>query len=241
MRLRRIFFITTLLLAFAGLMTPLGKAQAAASSADADAGIRSSDSAKADGGKETAGKEAAEDDGTLQFKQSASVRWLGKQLGLGGGAMYWFAVVVNFAIVALGVVYFSRLHLPTAFRTRTESIRKAMDEAKVASDEAKGRLAAIEGRLSRLDADIAAMRAKAEQDGAAEESRIRAAAEDDKKKIVESAAQEIDVAAKSARRELAAYAADLAVDMARKRIQVDVPADQSLVSGFAQTLGKVTQ
>ena len=237
MKLRKIFFSVTLLLALAGVMAPrLSRAQSAASSADADAGIRSSDSAKAEGGKES-----AEDDGTLQFKQSASVRWLGKKLGLGGGAMYWVAVVVNFAVIALGVVYFSRLHLPAAFRSRTESIRKAMDDAKVASDEAKGRLAAIETRLSRLDADIAAMRTKAEEDGAAEEARIRAAAEDDKQKIVESAAQEIDVAAKSARRELAAYAADLAVDLARKRIQVDVPADQSLVSGFAQSLGKVTQ
>lgn len=191
--------------------------------------------------KEAAEKEAAEDDGTAQFKQSASVRWLGNHLGLGTSAMYWLAVVVNFAVIALGVIYFSRLHLPTLFRNRTESIRKAMDEAKRTSDEAKARLSAIESRLSQLDSDIAAMRAKAEQDGAAEEARIRAAAEDDKKKIVEAAGQEIDVAAKSARRELAAYAADLAVDMARKRIQVDVPADQSLVSGFAQSLGKVTQ
>jgi F-type H+-transporting ATPase subunit b len=116
-----------------------------------------------------------------------------------------------------------------------------MDEAKAASDEAKSRLAAIESRLSRLDSDIAAMTAQAEQDGAAEADRIRAAAEVDKQKIVEAAAQEIEVAAKSARRELAAYAADLAVNMARQRIQVDVPADQALVSGFAASLGKATQ
>lgn len=235
MKLRRFLFLAALCFAFASA-PQLGKASAA-SSADSDAGIRSSDAGKtADGNKD-----AAEDDGTLQFKQSASVRWLGKHLGISGGAMYWLAVVVNFAIIALGVVYFSRLHLPTAFRNRTESIRKAMDEAKVASDEAKARLAAIEARLNRLDSDIAAMRTKAEQDGAVEEARIRAAAEDDKKKIVEAAGQEIDVAAKSARRELAAYAADLAVNMARQRIQVDVPTDQSLVGGFARSLEKVTQ
>ena len=220
----------------------------AGQAADAAAGVRSaqvSDEAgkreEAGEKKEAVGKEAAEDDGTAQFKQSASVRWLGKLLGLNGGAMYWLAVVVNFAIIALGVVYFSRLHLPTAFRNRTEAIRKAMDDAKVASDEAKSRLAAIEARLSRLDSDIASMRAKAEQDGAAEEDRIRAAGEEDKKKIVEAAGQEIDVAAKSARRELAAYSADLAINLARQRIQVDTPADQALVSSFAQSLGKVTQ
>ena len=184
--------------------------------------------------------EPAEDD-TAQFKQSASVRGLGKLFGLSGGAMYWLAVVVNFAIIALGVVYFSRLHLPTMFRNRTDSIRKAMDEAKKASDEAKQRLSGIEARLGRLDSDIAAMRAKTEQNGADEEARIRAAAEEDKKKIVAAAGQEIEVAAKSARRDLAAFAADLAVNMARQRIQVDAAADQSIVRGFAESLGKVRQ
>lgn len=218
-------------------------AQSNAQSADAAAGIRSSNSAGKSGTEPRGGdgadrREAAEDDGTAQFKQSPSVKWLGQHIGLSGGAMYWLAVVINFAIIALGVIYFSRLHLPTAFRNRTESIRKAMDEAKAASDDAKSRLTAIEARLSRLDSDIAAMTAKAEQDGAAEADRIRAAAEDDKQKIVEAAAQEIDVAAKSARRELGAYAADLAVNLARQRIQVDVPADQALVSGFATSLGQ---
>ena len=186
-------------------------------------------------------KEAAEEDENAQFKQSPVVLSLGRKLGLSGIAMYWLAVVINFAIIALAVIYFARLHLPTLFRNRTDSIRQAMDEAKRASDDAKKRLAGIEARLGRLDSEISAMRLRAEQDGAAEEVRIRAAAEEDKKKIVETAGQEINVAAKAARRELAAYAADLAVSMARQRIQVDLPADQSLVSSFAQSLGKEGQ
>lgn len=216
-------------------------AQSNAQAADAAAGIRPVDAPANEGSEQKDAAErkeaAGEDDGTAQFKQSPSVQWLGKHVGLSGGAMYWLAVVINFAIIALGVVYFSRLHLPTMFRNRTDSIRKSMDEAKAASNEAKSRLAAIEARLSRLDSDIATMRSKAEQDGAAEEARIHAAAEDDKQKIIQAAAQEIDVAAKSARRELASYAADLAVSMARQRIQVDVPADQALISGFATSLG----
>jgi F-type H+-transporting ATPase subunit b len=242
--LRRDFFAFLLLLAVGIVANPRQSiaAQPNAQAADAAAGIRTSDSAyRSAGGGGAEKKEAAEDDGAGQFKQSPSVEWLGKHLGLSPGAMYWLAVVVNFAVIALGVVYFSRLHLPTMFRNRTESIRKAMDEAKAASDDAKSRLAAIESRLSRLDSDIAAMRSKAEQGGAAEEARIRAAAEADQQKIVEAAAQEIDVAVKSARRELAAYAADFAVNMARQRIQVDVPADQALINGFATSLGKATQ
>jgi F-type H+-transporting ATPase subunit b len=216
--------------------TEVLSASAAQSPADAAAGIRNREKEDPE-----ENKEVSEDDGTSQFKQSPVVLALGRKLGLSGNAMYWLAVIVNFAIIALGIVYFSRLHLPTMFRSRTDSIRKAMDEAKVASEEARQRLAGIEARLANLAAEMAALQARADRDGAAEEARIRTAAEEDQKKIVEAASREIEVAAKAARRALAAYAADLAVNMARQRIQVDLPADKSLVSSFAQSLGKVNQ
>jgi F0F1-type ATP synthase membrane subunit b/b' len=54
---------------------------------------------------------------------------------------------------------------------------------------------------------------------------------------VESAQQEIAAAAKSARRELTAYAADLAVGLAQKQIHVDAATDQALVRRFAEELG----
>ena len=42
--------------------------------------------------------------------------------------------------------------------------------------------------------------------------------------------------AKTTRRELTAYAANLAVSLAKKQIQVDANTDQALVRGFAQQL-----
>ena len=122
------------------------------------------------------------------------------------------------------------------FRNRTASIQKAMEEARKASEDANRRLAEIEARLSRLDAEIGGMRAAAEKEAAAEEQRIKAAADEDARKIVESAEQEIAAAAKSARRELTAYAADLAVSLAKKQIHVDAATDQALLRSFAQQL-----
>jgi F-type H+-transporting ATPase subunit b len=81
------------------------------------------------------------------------------------------------------------------------------------------------------------MRDAAEKEAAAEEVRIQAAAEEDRRKIVESAQQEIAAAAKAARRELTAYAADLAVGLAQKQIHVDDATDQALVRNFASQLG----
>jgi F-type H+-transporting ATPase subunit b len=49
---------------------------------------------------------------------------------------------------------------------------------------------------------------------------------------------EIAAAVDQARRELKAYAADLAVTLAAKRIQVDVSTDEELVRSFIDQLGR---
>ena len=121
-------------------------------------------------------------------------------------------------------------------RQRSVLIVQAMEEARRASEDANRRLAEIEARLSKLDGEIGGMRAAAEQEAAAEEQRIKAAAAEDGRKIVESAEQEIAAAAKAARRELTAYAADLAVSLAKKQIHVDPATDQALLRSFAQQL-----
>ena len=181
-------------------------------------------------------REAAAEDENAQFRHSASVQMVAKLTGLSLDNAYWLCVVLNFAIVAGVVLYFSKKNLPGMFRNRTASIQKAMQEARQASEDANRRLGEIEARLSRLDAEIAGMRATAEKDAAAEEARIKAAAEEDARKIVESAEQEIAAAAKLARRELTDYAANLAVSLAAKQIKVDAATDQALVQGFAREL-----
>ena len=60
--------------------------------------------------------------------------------------------------------------------------------------------------------------------------------EKDARKIVESAEQEIMAAAKLARRELKAYAADLAVSLAKNQIRVDPSTDQGLMRSFTEQL-----
>ena len=53
-----------------------------------------------------------------------------------------------------------------------------------------------------------------------------------------SAEQEIAAATNSARRELKAYAAELAVELAEKKIRVGQEADRELVRAFTSRLGK---
>jgi F-type H+-transporting ATPase subunit b len=111
-----------------------------------------------------------------------------------------------------------------------------MAEARATSEDANRRLADIESRLSRLDGEISEMRGAAEMETQAEEQRIKSGTAEDVRKVVESAEQEIAAAAKFARRELQAFAAELVVNMAEKQVRVDAATDQALVKGFSQQL-----
>ena len=108
----------------------------------------------------------------------------------------------------------------------------------VASAEAARRLGEIEARLARLDSEVSGIKTAAEREAAAEEERIRAAAEDDKRKVVDAAEAEIAAIARTARHELKNFAASLAVDIATRKIKVDDNTDQALVREFAGHLGK---
>ena len=183
-------------------------------------------------------KEAEEGGEHDELKHSTAVKKFASMTGLSVEAAYWTFVVFNFAIMFGFIGWALKKNLPGMFRTRTETIRKGMDEAKRASEEANRRLGDIESRLSRLDSEIAEMKKKSEADAAAEEQRIRASAEEDGRKIIESAEQEIEAAAKAARRELKIYAAELAVSLAEKKIKVDEGTDEALVGSFVRQLGK---
>jgi F-type H+-transporting ATPase subunit b len=183
--------------------------------------------------REAAGQEKDE---TAEFKQSAPVRWIAEHTGLSLQHAYWLCVVFNFAVIGAALLQVGRKRLPGLFRDRSAAIQRAMQEAQKASEEARRRLAEIESRLTKLDVEIGMMRDAAEKEAAAEEARIKASAEEDTRKIIRSAEQEIEAAAKAARRELTAYVADLAVGLAKKQIHVDAATDESLVHNFAGQL-----
>jgi F-type H+-transporting ATPase subunit b len=182
--------------------------------------------------KEAGGEENA------QFKQSKAVKWISHLVGISPEAGYWVFVFINFAIVAGFIYWGSRTNLAQAFRARTAAIQKGIEEARRASAEANTRLEQIQGRLSKLDSEVAEIRAAAEADFSAEEQRIKKAAEEDARRVVETAESEIAAAAKNARRELRTYAAELAVELAKKNIKVDAQTDAALVRDFVSQLGK---
>ena len=188
--------------------------------------------------REAAGEEK---DSMEEFKHSASVGLISRITGLSLQNSYWLGMATNFAVIAVVFIWAGRKYLPGVLSARTAAIQKAMQEAQKAGAEARQKLAEIEARLQKLDVEIGAMRDAAEKEGAAEEARIQAAAEEDARKIVAAAEQEISAAAKAARRQLTAHAADLAVALAQKQIRVDAATDQALVRNFAGQLGSTNK
>ena len=180
--------------------------------------------------REAAGEEKDE---TAEFKQSASVRLVSRLTGLDLQKSYWLSVITNFVVIGAVIVWAGRKYMPGIFRDRTAAIQKAMQEAQKASEEARRKLADIELRLMKLDVEIGMMRDAAEKEAEAEAARILIAAQEEARKIVAAAEQEIAAAIKAARRQLTAHAADLAVGLAQKQIQVDASTDQALVRNFA--------
>lgn len=162
----------------------------------------------------------------------------GRTFGLSHDASYAVSLALNFIGIAAVFYFLLRAKIPQMFRDRTAAIQKAMTEAQAASAEASARLSAIEERLTKLDAEVTGIKAGAEREAAAEEDRIRTAAEEDKHKVVNAAETEIAAIARNARHELKTFAASLAVDIAAHKIKVDDNTDQALVRHFTGDLGK---
>jgi len=192
--------------------------------------------ASSENSAEHAGGEDSSADETAQFKRSPSVRLLSRVTGLSLDGAYWLAVGLNFAIVVGVIVWVSKKNLPQAFRNRTASIQKSLEEARKASEDANRRLREIESRLTHLDEEIKQMRELLDKEARSEEERALAAASEQAERISDSAKQEIAAAAKAARRELTAYVADLAVSLASKQIRVDVATDEVLLRQFTKQL-----
>ena len=181
-------------------------------------------------------KNKQEEDQNEAYKHSAVVKMLGSRLGLTTDQAAVAFEVTNFVALAVLVGWFLVKALPKTFRDRTSLIQKRLVDARAATEEASARLNNVEGRLKLLDTQIAGLKAQAETDLAAEEVRVRAAIEEDRRKILQSAEQEIASATAQARRHIQQYAAELAVDQAAKKLVVSAETDRLLVQEFANRL-----
>lgn len=145
---------------------------------------------------------------------------------------------INFAILVFGLGYLCAKLFPPFFKSRTAEIQHGIREAQAIKKDAESRAAEMERRLAALGAEIEKFKMQANAEMAQEGARI---GEDTKHQIArleQQARAEIEAAGKIARRELQAYAAKLALDLAEQRVRerLDSGADALLVNDFVKDL-----
>jgi F-type H+-transporting ATPase subunit b len=186
-------------------------------------------------------KEGTEEPGENDaFRYSKSVKWFSSLTGMDVKKGYWVFTTLNFAIVAIAILWGWMKVWPNVVKARNERISHDLEEARRMSEEAQRRLVDIETRLSRLGIEIAEMRSRAESGGKAEAERMRAASAEEKERILKAADQEIAAASAQAQRDLKAFAAEMAINLAKARLasSIDENSDEQLIREFAQRLGK---
>jgi F-type H+-transporting ATPase subunit b len=144
---------------------------------------------------------------------------------------------LNSGVLLATIAFVLWKFLPKIFRTRGEKLQKELVEARLATEDANRRLAEVEARMLRLDSEIDSLRKQMEHESAEDEKRIHAAMESERERIVASAEQEITATQAAVQRDLKKFAADLAIDNAMRRIQLNADTDRALVREFGQSLG----
>jgi len=145
---------------------------------------------------------------------------------------------INFAIVAVALIWIFARVLPPKFRQNADTISSAIAKATVAKAEADRQMSDAEVRLLRLPQEIAQFRAAAQREASAEAERLRGITRNDVEKVALAATAEIEAAERAARLQLKVIAANRAVDGAESLLAKELTpkTQESLVSSFVASL-----
>ncbi len=126
-------------------------------------------------------------------------------------------------LIVIGILAWAlRKPLSDFFAQRTRMIHQQLAEAQEARRAAEAKVSDMESRMSRLDDELKEIKQNAEREAQEEYARLSAAAEQDVKKIIERAGQEIDGLTRSAQKELKTHIADLSVQLAEENIRNEI-------------------
>jgi F-type H+-transporting ATPase subunit b len=137
------------------------------------------------------------------------------------------AKLLNFVVLVGVLVYFLKTPLAGYLSSRSAQIRQDLVAAAELRRTASAELEAIQRQINALPAELAALKARGEEDVRAEQVRIAEAATIERERLLDQTRREIAMRLRLARRELTEYAADLAVAVAQERIKRTItPEDQ---------------
>ncbi|HUP48570.1 MAG TPA: hypothetical protein VNA04_07255 [Thermoanaerobaculia bacterium] len=122
----------------------------------------------------------------------------------------WLLKFVNMVLFIGLLVWLLKGPIGRAFAARSAAVRRAAEEARERREKADSLASDIQARLAQIEADVAAIRARAETEGDRQHRELIAAAEAEAAKILQTARNEVENRVKLARKELTEYAGELA-------------------------------
>ena len=164
--------------------------------------------------------------------------------GAGHEESIWQAIGkwVNLAALVWILYYFlgKKLRVQDKFKTEADEIKNAIESARQAKEEAEKRLQEMEQKMVQLNEDAARIRAEAATQAEEQKKRILDSAQKEAERIIEQAHREVDVEVVHARKELRKHIAELAVTQGQKIIEEEInEQDQrNLVRQYIENFGK---
>jgi len=153
----------------------------------------------------------------------------------GGGWSKTLAKAVNFAALVGLLAYFLKTPIAGYLNSRSEAIRHDLVAAAKLRTDAEAQLADVSRKLAALPAELEALERRGREELANERTRLADATAREKQRLLDRTRREIDLRFRVARRELTAHTAELAMRLARARVERDItPDDQTrLIDRYA--------
>ena len=149
---------------------------------------------------------------------------------------------INFAALAAILYLFLKkgLKVQDKFKADAEQIKHAVESARLAKEEAERRLGEMDQQMAELSAEIAKIRTDAVRDAEEEKKRILESASKEAERLVELAHREIDSEVRNAKKELRKQVAESAVVKSRTIIEREIKdADhERLIADYIEGFGK---
>lgn len=147
---------------------------------------------------------------------------------------------LNFLLVAVALAYLVGKFGAPYFRSRAQSIAKAIEEANQTRTAAERELRDASEKLAAIRSEIEQERRAAERESAADRERIRTLTQVEIEKINQAARAEIAAAERAGTQELRVIAAKLATDRAAAMIreQMNAEAESALFESFVGELAR---
>lgn len=126
----------------------------------------------------------------------------------------WILKTLNMLLFAGLLYWLLKRPIGNAFAARGKAVRAAAEQARERREKADRLASDIQARLTQIEAEVVAIRERAETEGERQRRELIAAAEAEAAKILQSARNEVDNRLKLAKKELTEYAGELAATRA---------------------------